>query len=188
MRFRPALLAAALTVGSLVGFTGTAYAAACTPGANSYPPSSCAAGVSSTSIPAGGSLTVSGEGFADAAMVHVYLHSSPVLLGSGTANANGAFELGVTIPLGAPLGQHEIVESGTNPDGSVRQLTAAITVTARAASTTAAATSSTGGGLPFTGAQIAGMSATGALLVFGGIGMLLVARRRRTAGWTSLGS
>lgn len=185
MRVRLAILAGTLTLGALVGFTGIANAASCSPG-TVYPPSSCAVGVSRSFVAAGGTLIVAGTGFLGESRVDVYLHSRQVLLGYGTADGSGNFRLSVTIPADTTPGRHQIIESGLNPDGSPRLLTDTISVTLRITTTAAAVFRPTStGGLPFTGAQIVGMSTTGAFLVFGGVGMLLVARRRRAASFSS---
>ncbi len=169
------VLAAAVSLPAAAAMASTP--SSCQPGSSSYPPPLCSASVSATAVPRGNGLHVDGEGFAGNSSVNVYLDSTAHLLGTGTANGLGVLGMTVTIPSSTSLGSHEIIELGTNPNGTARQLTARIAVTAQPAAASAVSSSS----LPFTGAQIAGMSTVGLLLVGGGGLMLLAARRRRTA-------
>ncbi|GMA34539.1 hypothetical protein [Demequina litorisediminis] len=57
----------------------------------------------------GKSFVVSATGFAPYDKVEVWLHSTPVLLGSATADTTGALSLRVTIPANTPAGQHTVV-------------------------------------------------------------------------------
>ncbi|MFV0286212.1 MAG: hypothetical protein ACK5IM_07470 [Demequina sp.] len=57
----------------------------------------------------GKSFMVSATGFAPYDKVEVWLHSTPVLLGSATADTTGALSLRVTIPANTPAGQHTVV-------------------------------------------------------------------------------
>jgi hypothetical protein len=82
----------------------------------------------STSQPAaGGTVTVSGTGFAIDSNVYVTFESAPLLLATATADASGAFSVGVTIPYSAS-GQHTLVATGLDPQGSARVLTSTIHV------------------------------------------------------------
>jgi titin len=86
-------------------------------------------GLSTTSPAAGASITVGGDGFAPASEVRITIESSPVLLATVTTNAGGAFSVEVTIPPGMS-GTHQIVATGTDPEGSVRVLATTIQVRA----------------------------------------------------------
>lgn len=179
MRIRYAVLATAATATGVFGFAGTAAAQTCSPG-GSYPANICAASVGSSTVTAGGTLHVDGEGFAPNSSVSVYLNGT--LLGTATANAAGVFSLTVTVPASFAASSYQLTLVGTNPNGTARQLTSTITVVAAAAQN-----QTTTGGLPFTGAEIAGMSVAGAALVGGGV-VMLVATRRRRAGSAPTGS
>ncbi|WP_348788237.1 ParB-like protein [Leifsonia sp. NPDC080035] len=64
----------------------------------------------SGALVAGGSVTVAGTGFAaNVAGVRVELHSDPVLLGTVSTDASGAFALSTTIPASVPAGAHSVV-------------------------------------------------------------------------------
>lgn len=82
--------------------------------------------VSSPSVAPGGSVTVTGTGFAAGEVVDVYLHSTPVLVGSPTATG-GSFSLPVTIPSNTASGAHEFVLIGRTSGATA---SVGITVTA----------------------------------------------------------
>ncbi|MGM7423809.1 hypothetical protein [Cellulosimicrobium sp. CpK407] len=56
----------------------------------------------------GGELVVRGTGLAPHTTYEVWLESEPVLLGTVTTDADGAFELVTTIPAGTAPGEHHI--------------------------------------------------------------------------------
>lgn len=142
-----------------------------------YPPVQCSAPtlfVSSTTVTPGETITISGCGYGPGQTVTITLHSSPVVLAVVTVGSNGRFSTQVTIPLDTSFGHHYLEASGTSAGQ-----TASIAVVVKPAP--AAAHSSSSGGLPFTGADIAGMVLAGLILVSGGTMLLVAARRRRTA-------
>jgi len=137
------------------------------------------------SIRAGKDIAISGAGFAPGAAITFELHSSPIALGTLTADRNGALQGTLRIPASAPAGAHTLVAlSGT-------------TVLARTALTVTAAAGTggqAGGGVEAPGGNGAGsrgqLASTGAdapvamvtiglfLAVLGG----LLVRRRRVEG------
>jgi chondroitin AC lyase len=60
-------------------------------------------------LKAGGSITVTGEGFAAETELAVELRSAPVALGTVSTDANGRFSLDATIPADTAAGAHTIV-------------------------------------------------------------------------------
>jgi hypothetical protein len=122
---------------------------------------------SSTTVPPGGSITVSGQGFGANEPVNVDLHSTPVLLATPQTDANGTFTTTVTIPSNTPMGTHTITATGQQ-SGVVTSLQ--ITVASSSSS------------LPFTGAgAVIPLSASGAAMVIaGGLTLIGVRRRRRS--------
>lgn len=72
---------------------------------------------------AGQTLSVTGTGFAPGEEVAVWLRSTPVLLATGVAGADGRLSLGVTIPAATAAGAHTVtlvgVESGWRADTAV---------------------------------------------------------------------
>ncbi|MEZ0092433.1 hypothetical protein [Streptacidiphilus sp. EB129] len=161
-----------------------ARAADCTPG--SYPPAQCAASLSSTVVPVGGSLTVSGPGFASESSVSIDLLSTVVHLKTAEAEDNGTVTAEVDIPRRVDPGTHTIRLTGKNPDGSVRQLAATIQIVGGDDNGSSSGESGHGeaGLLASTGASgtLAIEVASGVLVGGGALTLLLVrGRRRRTS-------
>jgi hypothetical protein len=72
----------------------------------------------STEYRPGDTVTVEGTDAPAGATIDVELHSTPVLLGTTTADEAGAFALTATIPLDTQPGEHHIVVIATPADGS----------------------------------------------------------------------
>lgn len=121
-----------------------------------------------TAVVAGGSVTVSGSGFAPGGELTIELHSDPVRLGTAVAGDDGSFRATVTIPSGTQAGAHAIVVLGGGA-----QARADLRVTA------AASGEASVGGLAVTGADSAPFAAVAALLC--AVGLALLAMRRRRA-------
>lgn len=115
----------------------------------------------------GGTVEVTGRGFAAGELVTLTLYSDPVRLAEVSADGSGAFRTTVTIPANTVVGRHTLVAEGT---ASGLRAEGALTVTTAAA---------TGDGLAGTGgtAPIALIVLMLGLLATGG---LLVVRRRRS--------
>ncbi|WP_217177061.1 FN3 domain-containing metallophosphoesterase family protein [Streptomyces sp. AC495_CC817] len=129
-----------------------------------------------TSVVAGGTVSVSGAGFAAGAEITLELHSDPVRLGTVTADETGAFRRTVAIPASTPAGAHTLV--AILPDGS--EVRTALTVTAAATGgTPGSGSGSTDGDLATTGADSTPyVIAAGVLLVLG-LGLVVLRRRRQ---------
>jgi len=119
----------------------------------------------SQTVAAGGSLRVSGTGFAASAQLRLELHSTPVSLGAVIVSAAGGFATTVRIPASVSAGAHTLVV--ILPDGS--QVQAAVTVTAAQGAATDGL-AQTGGELPLVTIWVA-LSALG-------LGAVLLVRRR----------
>lgn len=117
----------------------------------------------------GGTVEVTGRGFAAGETVSLTLNSEPILLAEVTAGDSGAFRLTVTVPANAEVGDHTLVALGADSG-----------LSAEAALAVVAAPGAGGGGvgLPGTGgtAPVAAIVVLLLLLTAGGV---LVARRRR---------
>jgi|GEM_PF-3551025 len=72
---------------------------------------------SATKAP-GQTLEVSGKDFQPNSEITIELHSTPVVLKTMTASAQGTFSTTVTIPADTPLGSHQIVVLGTDVNGN----------------------------------------------------------------------
>ncbi|CAD6011226.1 family 43 glycosylhydrolase [Agreia sp. COWG] len=142
-------------------------------------PGAAVISVSSPSVVAGDSVTVTGRGFASGESVALTLFSDPVSLGRATTDATGAFSATVRIPLATPTGSHTVRAAGEAASAD-----AALTVLARASvagvdELDAAPGSGSGGPLAMTGsgALFTGLGALALLLA----GALVFARRRRVS-------
>ena len=118
------------------------------------------------SVVQGGSLEITGRGFAGGETVTVTLHSDPIRLGQVTTDGTGAFRIVVTVPASAPVGAHTLIAVGADSGLSAQ---GALQVTAAAGNGDGLA--GTGGAIPF--------SLLALLLVLLAAGGILVIRRRR---------
>jgi hypothetical protein len=137
-----------------------------------YGPNAPAIQANTSSTTPGGSVDVTGSGFCLNCTITLTLHSNPVTLGTTTSDGNGSFSTSVSIPSGTEPGSHAIV--ATDPDGD--SASTAILVSATTGPTIAASS-----GLAFTGADIAALSAIGAVALAVGGMLILTGRRRRRA-------
>jgi hypothetical protein len=117
----------------------------------------------------GSTVTLTGSGYAPNSTVSLYIYSTPTLLGTVTTDGSGSFSKAVTIPASLAPGAHHLVSAGLDPSGNVRYLVSAVTV--------AQAT----GTLAWTGFETLPVLGAGLLTVALGAGLIVVARRRRTA-------
>ncbi|MGO7983483.1 hypothetical protein ACC691_37170, partial [Rhizobium johnstonii] len=78
-------------------------------------------------VVAGGEFVVNGAGFTPGDDLGVWLHSTPVLLGTAVVGSDGTVSYTVTIPANTPAGVHHIVFVNKN---GVEYTSADITVTA----------------------------------------------------------
>lgn len=79
------------------------------PGAGSEAPADPSISLSSSSVAAGATLTISGSGFPASAEVRFELRGGPVALGTASADAAGNVRLVATIPAATSAGSYEIV-------------------------------------------------------------------------------
>lgn len=144
-------------------------------------------GLGSTSVAAGGTVTISGAGFVASADLRIELRSTPVLLGTATTDATGAFRTTVTVPADTAPGAHSLVM--IDPDGA--ETAVALTVTAAAGggqpggtpggggATAPGTGTSKNGSLATTGADSAPFILAAVLLLGTGLGLVVLRRRRR---------
>lgn len=124
----------ATTTSTTAGTTSTTAGSSTSTTAGSVTSTSSAAtsstGVASASAGApGSSVTVSADGFTPGSTGDVLFASTPVKIGTFTADARGAVALSVTIPSTAAAGPHHVILRGTAPGGAVREVSIPITVT-----------------------------------------------------------
>jgi hypothetical protein len=153
-----------------------------------YGPNAPVVGLSTSIIPPGGSLTVSGSSYQPGEGITIVLHSFPATVGTTTADPSGNFSTTVTIPSDTPLGNHTITAtgntSGTTASAGILVATSSTSGAGGASSGSsggvASTGSSSGGSLAFTGADLAATAGVGAIALALG-GMLVFAGRRRRA-------
>ncbi|MDJ0350657.1 LPXTG cell wall anchor domain-containing protein [Cryobacterium sp. PH29-G1] len=153
------------STGYVTATTVSAMSIAVTPAAsNTTPAQTLTAGD-------GGMIAVSGVDFVPGETVEVWLHSTPVLLGTLVAAADGTVTGSFALPAATPAGVHHIVLIGLL-SGSVTS--ADITVTAPAV----VATSSLDTALPTTGINAGLTGWVALLLALSGLALVLARRRR----------
>jgi LPXTG-motif cell wall-anchored protein len=155
---------AALAVLAIATMTSTASA-------QDYPPKTNSLVLSVTSAPPGGNVTATAKTHKVGALVTFRFLSTPVVVGTATADANGVATLTFKVPADATAGQHHVESTGTGTNDQALTQSAAITVTG-----------GTSGTVPKTGANSTKPMAeigVGALAL-GGL-FVLIARRRTKA-------
>ena len=120
----------------------------------------------------GDKVKLHGCGYNANSNVDVDLNSAPLRMASTTTDTNGAFDVEVTIPAGAPVGRHTITATGTDPQGRPKVESVAYTVVA-------AAGAPSSGALPRTGSSTVPLVAGSTALLALGALLVIVARRRR---------
>ena len=76
----------------------------------------------------GGTVTLTGTGYAPNSTVSLYIYSTPTLLGTVQTDGTGSFSKVVTVPANLAPGAHHLVSAGVDPSGNLRYLTSAVTV------------------------------------------------------------
>ena len=122
------------------------------------------------SVAPGGQMTVSGTGYRPGSTVDLYVYSTPVKVGTATADANGVFSAVVTLPAGLAAGTHHLVAAGVDPSGNPRYLVQQVSVTTAASSSTP--------GLADTGAEPLPLLIGAGALLLAGTALTSLGRRR----------
>ncbi|WP_305789293.1 fibronectin type III domain-containing protein [Symbioplanes lichenis] len=73
-------------------------------------------------------ITVIGTGFAPHSTARVTIYSDPIVLGTVTTDAQGAFALPVTVPATLDAGAHTFLALGVDPQGTTRRMALPVTV------------------------------------------------------------
>lgn len=177
---RPSVLRLGMLLASVVAlfgslfFSGTAQAATCTGG---YPAGTCSTALSASVVGPGGTLSFQTQAIFDPGeTVNAVIHSTPVAVGSFTANSKGAVAGTVTVPADLPAGAHELILTGAT---SGVTSTTPFTVAAPVAATITTGTAPPSSSLPFTGAVVLPLVGAAAGLLIAGSVLLLVIRRRK---------
>jgi hypothetical protein len=161
-------------------FGHSLWAGTLTVDAGSTPPSNPGGGQitlsiagGSSTVQAGGTVTVTASGLEPGVSYILVLHSAPVLLGSAVARADGTLSFTGTIPADTPAGAHTITIAAVSDPATVLA-SVPLTVTAAAADPASLAT---------TGTNILPWTLGGVILLLLGAGALTARRmvRRRSA-------
>ncbi len=78
----------------------------------------------------GEGMAVTGAGYMKRSTVDIYMMSSPILVGTTTADVRGAFTTNITVPPSLSLGTHTIQIIGTNPGNELSQASLGLQVVA----------------------------------------------------------
>ncbi len=124
----------------------------------------------------GQTVTFTATGFAPGSDVETFICSTPISLGTFTADSSGAVSQSLTIPAGTVLGAHTIAAVGKRANGLDQVAYAAVTVVSTSSG------SSSSGTLPTTGSDNGKLVAMGAaLMVLGAAAVFGSTRARRPA-------
>jgi hyaluronoglucosaminidase len=134
----------------------------------------CSLSISTPTVVVGQQLSVTASGYPTGSVVTFTLHSTPVVLGSATADASGNATLVFTLPVGTTPGLHQITANGVplgecDPDVSTDLMVDAATVTTASVTT---------GTLPRTGTNSAELVQVALVLIAVG-GLITLATRKR---------
>ncbi len=123
----------------------------------------------SSSVGQGGYVVVAGSGYQPFEIYKVWLHSTPVLLGTLTADAQGQIRGSFKIPAGIAVGTHHIV---LRDSSGVEVTSTAVSVTAM---NTVAVTDTSAVSLASTGAEVSGGWFALALVLLGALALTVSA-------------
>lgn len=149
--------------------------------ATGYPPSSCPLTLSASRVSPGGHVTAAASGYKAVSSVSLSLKcpaSAATVLETVTTDSNGGFSSQLTIPSDTHPGRCSLTASGHSPTGAPRVLTAALTVVARQAPPPPPV-SPAHKTLPFTGLDVIALAGLAALLIVGGVSLVVLTRRTR---------
>jgi hypothetical protein len=150
----------------------------------------------------GDTFSVSSSGWKPSSSVAASFHSTPVDLGTLTANDAGTVQGSFTVPAGAEAGAHTVVLTGTDPQGEAQTATADVTVVSTSTGpsgdpgssgsgsgssgssgtgspTVAGINSANPASLPFTGADSKDLASWAVLAIAVGLLLFDYGRRRR---------
>ncbi len=128
-----------------------------------------------TKVDPGQRVKVIGTGFAAYSTATIIIYSTPIVLGSVTADAHGNFTKLVTVPTTLAAGSHNLVASGVDPAGAVHEIRMPVKIFATATSSNG----SSDGTLAGTGTPILQLIIWAAFAASLGALFLVVGGRRR---------
>jgi LPXTG-motif cell wall-anchored protein len=143
--------------------------------------------LSATTVTPGETVSCSTSQWPAGASVSAELHSTPIALGTVTADASGSATANFTVPANLSLGQHQVTLTGVDFAGETVTIAETLNVVAAGVSqATSGATVAATGSLPATGSSDAtALAEIGFSLL--GLGALAVALSRRRAAASRIG-
>ncbi|WP_433199445.1 fibronectin type III domain-containing protein [Dactylosporangium sp. CS-047395] len=142
---------------------------------------------SGTDVAPGEMITISGTGYAPHTTITVVIYSAPQTLATATTDGGGAFSVAVTVPAGY-TGQHTLVASGVDSNGTARYLTLGVDILEQHAAvpaapishgdTTGSETGDTTTSLPVTGDPISSIALFGLCMLMAGAAFVVLSRQR----------
>ena len=141
---------------------------------------------SPSNVPPGGTFTVSSSGWQPNSPVEATLHSTPVSLGTITADATGLVQGTFSAPSTVETGAHTVQLVGTASTGGARTVNFNLTIATTSSGSASAGSTSTGsttvgGTLAFTGASTRDLLSAAFLALAAGLFLLSLSFRRRPA-------
>jgi|GEM_PF-4611749 len=125
---------------------------------------------------------MTGEGLKPVSPFRVEAHSTPQMVASGTTDISGGYDAEFTVPADLESGAHSFVVMGVNPFGNPIEVTSNFYVLTDG--TIAMPMSGTDGtsaaGLPVTGSNTTSLLIWANLMLLGGGGIVVLARRERS--------
>lgn len=128
---------------------------------------------------AGGSVTVSGNGFMPGTTVFVYANSAPRLLGSVRVLRNGTYSASFSLA-GLGAGNHTLQARGVGPMGAERAENMGVVVTAQPTNNQGSSTAANSEDLVHTGSNIEQLLLAALLITSLGIAMRMLSIRRKS--------
>jgi large repetitive protein len=139
----------------------------------------CTVQLSAVAALPGSQLTVTASGFPAGSVVTFTIYSTPIVLGTATANASGDATLVFTLPAGLAPGMHTITATGLPPGDCDPAIPSTQVMVDASVVTTAPATTAASGTLPRTGTNSAELVQLALVLIVVG-GLITLAARKRT--------
>lgn len=125
-------------------------------------------------VKVGEQIRLTGTGYLPNSTVELIMYSTPTVLRTIVADADGNFDTTVTVPAGLANGTHHLVAAGVDVNGNPRYLVVEVTVSGGVATV-----ATTSGGLAYTGFSALPFVGAGVLALALGGGLLVASRRRQ---------
>jgi LPXTG-motif cell wall-anchored protein len=124
-------------------------------------------------------MRMQGQGHRPLSEFAIEVRSTPRTVASGITDANGTYDVEITLPADLEMGPHSIVTMGTDPMGNPIQVVSSFLVTedGTIASLMSVPVDNTGDALPATGSNTTKLLVWSNLMILCGAGIVVLARR-----------